>query len=116
LDGLPGAYAPPSGRLLLATVNQEPAGCVALRQLGDGVCEMKRLWVRPPFRCLGVGRRLAEAIVDEARSIGYSCMRLDTVASMTAAIALYRRLGFVEISPYCGNPLPGAKFMELRPS
>jgi len=115
LAGLPGAYARPKGRLYVASAGGELAGCVAVRPLGgDGVCEMKRLYVRPRARGHGVGRRLAEAVVAAGREIGYSCMRLDTLGSMTAAIALYRELGFVEIAPYCTNPLAGALFMELR--
>ena len=114
LANLPGAYAPPTGQLLLATVEGSVAGCVALRDLGDGVAEMKRLWVRPSFRRVGLGRRLATAIVDQARSIGYKCMRLDTIAFMTEAVELYRSMGFDEIEPYRHNPIPGALFLEMR--
>ncbi len=114
LAELPGRYAPPSGRLLLALDGEEVAGCVALRGLDAATCEMKRLWVRPAWRGRGVGRRLAEAVVAAAREIGYARVRLDTVPSMTAAIALYGHLGFVEIAPYTENPVPGATFMELR--
>jgi|SRR3989304_1204629 len=113
LAGLPGDYAEPAGCLILAKYKDQPAGCVAMRKLSDGICEMKRLYVRPKFRGLGIGRKLAEAIISEARRIGYACMRLDTTPSMEAARALYTSLGFREISPYRYNPIEGAVFMEL---
>lgn len=115
LAELPGAYAPPSGRLLLLYEEGKLAGCVALRRIGDRVCEMKRLFLRDEFRGKGLGRRLAQAIIREAEDIGYARMRLDTLPPMmNDAIALYRSLGFKEIEPYYENPVPGAIFMELE--
>lgn len=111
---LPGAYTPPAGRLLLATVNGEPAGCVALRALEPGICELKRLYVRPAYRATGLGRALLDRILAEARAIGYGRMRLDTVVGkMDRAIGMYRRLGFQEIAPYGDHPVPGTIDMEL---
>lgn len=114
LDTLPGLYAPPHGRLILARVHGRPAGCVALRPLQGKYCEMKRLYVRPEFRGSGLGRVLAQRIITEAKEIGYTAMRLDTVAAMQAARALYARLGFREVPPYCFNPIEGATFLELH--
>jgi putative acetyltransferase len=115
LADLPGQYAAPTGCLLLATVGDEPAGCVALKKLADGVCEMKRLYVSSRHRGMGLGRTLAEQIIREAQRLGYQAIRLDTVPSvMGSAVALYRALGFRDIPPYCFNPVPGALFMELR--
>lgn len=113
LAGLPGDYQPPAGRLLLAWHEDQAVGCVALRPLEPGVCEMKRLYVTPAARATGLGRRLAERICGEARAASYSCIRLDTLASMSAARRVYQSLGFREIGPYCFNPSPDAVFLEL---
>jgi putative acetyltransferase len=114
LANLPGEYAAPEGCLLLAKYQGQPAGCVALRKLSDGICEGKRLYVRPQFRGLKIGRKLMEHIIAEARRIGYHAIQGDTVPSMQIAQALYASLGFKEIEPYCRNPVEGAKFIELK--
>ena len=114
LANLPGDYAPPDGRLLLAIEENQIAGCVAIRKIDDSACEMKRLFLRAAFRGKGLGRKLAEAIIAEARRIGYERMRLDTLpGKMDQAIELYRSLGFKEIGAYYHNPVLGATFMEL---
>jgi len=114
LKSLPGAYGPPNGRLLLALNQGHAAGCIALRKLETGICEMKRLYVRPADRGLGLGRLLVERLIAEARAMGYERMRLDTVESaMKDAIALYRKLGFHEIKPYTAIPIESALWMEL---
>ena len=114
LKNLPGAYAPPAGRLLLALCDGGAAGCVALRRLESGVCEMKRLYVRPAHRGKRLGGLLVDRIIQEARVAGYQRMRLDTItSSMQDAIAVYRRRGFQEISAYRENPIAGALYLEL---
>jgi putative acetyltransferase len=115
LAGLPGHYAPPDGRLLLAEYEAQLAGCVALHKWETGICEMKRLYLRPAFRGKGLGRALAETIIAEAREIGYQRMRLDTIEPiMKDAVEMYRKLGFREIAPYRPNPIAGAMYMELQ--
>ncbi len=114
LAGLPGGYAPPEGCLLLALHRDQVAGCVALRKIDRDICEMKRLFVRPSFRTLGIGKALAQAVIQEAKKKGYTRMRLDTVPSMKEARALYGSLGFEPIPSYCHNPIPGAVFLELN--
>jgi ribosomal protein S18 acetylase RimI-like enzyme len=118
LASLPGMYGPPTGRLLLALrqspkVSDEPIGCVGLRKLEDGICEMKRLYVRPGFRKDGTGQALVENLIADACAMGYTRMRLDTLPIMREAQALYRRLGFVEIPAYLKNPTPNALCFEL---
>ncbi len=111
---LPGQYGPPEGCLLLAKQDNYIAGCVALRKIDDGICEMKRLHVRPPFRGRGVGRALATAIIAEARRMSYQRMRLDTIADrMKEAVSLYRSLGFQDIEAYNTHPQECTTFMEL---
>ena len=115
LSNLPGEYAPPSGRLFLAFIDDQPVGCIALRNKSESICEMKRLFLRSEARGKHVGRRLVETIIDEARSIGYESIRLDTMpGKMDAAIALYRSLGFEEIAAYYHTPIGDTLFMELK--
>jgi ribosomal protein S18 acetylase RimI-like enzyme len=115
LDSLPGAYSPPDGALILAVEEQAVAGCVALRgQSPEGVCEMKRLFVRSPYRGTGLGRKLAEEVIRLSREKGYSLMRLDTLDRLEAAMKLYESLGFRVCEPYYPNPLDGVVYWELR--
>ena len=113
MAGFPGKYAPPGGALLLATVDGAIAGAVGLRDLGAGRCEMKRLYVKPDFRALKLGRKLAEALVAEARALGYRRLLLDTLPTMQSAQALYRSMGFIDIPAYYDNPIDGTRYMEL---
>jgi len=113
LATLPGKYSPPAGRLLLAIDDEEPAGCIALRPFAAGTGEMKRLYIRASHRGRGLGRLLTEALLDEARAIGYEAIVLDTLPSMAAAHKLYESLGFTETDAYRFNPVSGTKFMRL---
>lgn len=113
LSELPGVYGPPHGSLLLAEISGVAIGCVALRPLNKGTCEMKRLYVRPSYRGSSFGRELAEEIVARARSKGYKLMRLDTLARLVPAVMLYRAMGFTECAPYYDNPIDGVVYMEL---
>jgi putative acetyltransferase len=118
LASLPGDYAPPTGALLLATVDGEIAGCGAMRPLPDAdypnACEMKRLYVRRAFRRFGLGRVIAQALMDQAGAAGYSAMLLDTLDDMEAARGLYGSLGFQDIPPYYYNPIPGAHYLKAH--
>jgi len=114
LGTLPGKYARPGGVVLIARDGAEAAGAVAYRMVEPGVCEMKRLYVRPAFRGRDIGRELANELIDDARARGYRTMLLDTLASMSSARALYRDLGFVAVAPYYDNPLPGVAYMALE--
>jgi len=113
LAELPGKYAPPSGRLFLALSDGHAVGCVALRKLEENICELKRLYVRPQFRAQSTGRQLAETIIGAAREVGYGRMRLDTLASLKPAIALYESLGFQRIDAYYQNPIANVVYFEL---
>jgi len=112
LAGFPATYAEPEGSFFIARALGEIAGCVGMKRIGDGTCEMKRLFVRDRFKGEGIGAALVERLVEEARAKGYARMRLDTLRKMEAAIGLYRKLGFREIGQYVENPIPGALFME----
>ena len=111
--GLPGKYARPDGDLLIGLAGNRILGCVAVRRLDDGVCEMKRLYVRPEARGTGLGRRLAQQIIEIARELGYAMMRLDTLDRLTKAMSLYETLGFRRTAPYYENPLQGVVYWEL---
>jgi putative acetyltransferase len=113
LETLPGEYAPPDGTIVIALSDGEPAGCVALRRFEKTLCEMKRLYVRPEHRGKGVGRALAEAVIERAREIGYASIKLDTLLSMTEANALYVSLGFATCAAYRPNPCEHPVYMEL---
>jgi len=114
LDNFPVQYSPPTGSLFLALSQNLPIGCVGVRYFEDGICEMKRLFVKPNFRGKRVGRLLAEAAVKAGKILGYERMRLDTLPTMEKANHLYRSLGFIEIEPYRYNPIEGAKYLELN--
>jgi len=114
MEDFPGQYASPKGCLYVALDANQPIGCVALRNLGQGVCEMKRLYVKPNSRGQKVGKLLAEVVIKTARDMGYDHMRLDTIPSMKQANMLYSTLGFKQIAPYRFNPIEGATFFELN--
>ena len=114
LTGLPGKYARPTGVVLIARDGAQAAGAVGYRMVEPGVAEMKRLYVRPAFRSSGLGRELANELIEDARARGYRTMLLDTLASMSSARSLYRDLGFVAVAPYYDNPLPGVMYMALE--
>ncbi|MDF2607782.1 MAG: acetyltransferase [Bacillales bacterium] len=114
LKTLPGKYAPPDGTLILAIVDSKAVGCVALRKITEGVCEMKRLYVCDDFRGLGIGAKLIALVIEEAKLLKYNYIRLDTLPTMTKAQELYISLGFYDIDPYVFNPIEGARYMELK--
>lgn len=114
LKALPGKYAAPEGTMILALVDGESAGCIALRKSSEGIAEMKRLFVRDDYRGLHIGKRLVQLILEEAARLGYSYIRLDTLSTMKEAVSLYQSFGFYEIAPYIYNPIEDAKYMELR--
>lgn len=113
LASLPGKYAPPDGRLYLATIDAQPAGCIALKRLDEKTAEVKRLYVRPDFRGRGLGLSLARRVIEDARSIGYRSLVLDTLERMSSARKIYKALGFRRITPYYVNPLEGVVYMRL---
>ena len=114
LNTLPGKYGPPDGALILALVDGKGAGCIALRKISEGICEMKRLYVRDDYRGLGIGKKLITMIIEETGKLGYSFMRLDTLPTMEKAQDLYMSFGFYDIEPYVYNPIKGTRFLELK--
>ena len=114
LSKLPGKYVPPAGAIILAIVDNTAVGIVALRKIEDGICEMKRLFVKKNYQGLGIGKKLAEKIIAEAKDRGYNYMRLDTLSSLKKALDLYKSLGFYEIDAYIYNPMNNAIYMELE--
>jgi GNAT superfamily N-acetyltransferase len=114
LDMLPGKYTNPDGAMVLAFVDGNPAGCIALRKLSKEVCEMKRLFVRDSYQGLGIGKELVKRIIEEGRKLGYHYMRLDTLPTMNKAQAMYVSLGFYDIESYVYNPIEGTRYMELK--
>ncbi|HEO8418477.1 GNAT family N-acetyltransferase [Niallia sp. FSL W8-0635] len=110
---MPGKYAPPDGIIIVAMVNEKVAGCVALRNIKDGIAEMKRLYVRDEFKGYRIGKGLIEVIIDEAKRLKYENIRLDTLSTMKKAQSLYESMGFYDIEPYVYNPFKEARFMEL---
>ena len=114
MDDFPGEYAFPKGCLFIAMDENQPVGCVALRDLGDGICEMKRLYVIPDYRARHIGKQLAQTVIEAAGELGYDRIRLDTIPSMKQANVLYKALGFKKITPYRFNPIEGATFFELN--
>lgn len=114
LETLPGKYGPPSGSLIMAFINNQAGGCVAIRKIEENICEIKRLYVREDYRGLGIGRSLLDIIIKEASKLDYRSIRLDTLPTMKKAQALYRSFGFYDIEPYIYNPVKGTRFMELK--
>ena len=114
LKKLPGKYVPPTGAIILAVVDNTAVGVVALRKIEDNICELKRLFVKESYQGLGIGKKLAEKIIADAKNRGYNYMRLDTLSSLKKALDLYRSLGFYEINAYIYNPMDNAIYMELE--